>query len=42
MLKDTKPGEEEQFITGGVPAVGAKEEDTTPEPAPPEPFEYLG
>jgi 26S proteasome regulatory subunit N2 len=40
MLKDLKPGEEEQIITEGVPALGSAAEEA--EPAPPEPFEFEG
>lgn len=43
MLKDNKPGEPEEIITGGVPSVGVEsKEDSEPEPSPPEPFQFFG
>jgi len=39
LLKDTKPGETEDIIKGGVPSLSQQDEN---EPAPPEPFMFLG
>jgi len=36
LLKDTKPGETEDIIKGGVPSLTAQDDEN--EPAPPEPF----
>jgi len=40
LLKDTKPGETEDIIKGGVPSLTAQDDEN--EPAPPEPFIFLG
>jgi 26S proteasome regulatory subunit N2 len=43
LLKDNKPGEPEDIITGSVPSVGGgAADDSEPEPSPPEPFQYFG
>jgi 26S proteasome regulatory subunit N2 len=42
MLKDLKPGEEEEIITEGVPALGSTATEDGNEPSPPEPFEFEG
>jgi len=41
LLKDTKPGEAEDIIKGGVPTLGSQEEEGD-EPEPPEAFEFVG
>lgn len=42
LLKDTKPGESEEIIKGGVPAGTQTADDEANEPEPPEAFEFLG
>jgi len=42
VLKDNKPGEQEEIISGKVPTAPGAQEDEEEEPEPPEPFEYDG
>jgi len=40
LLKDTKPGESEEIIPGGVPSLSVQDDEDEPEP--PEPFRFIG
>jgi len=40
LLKDTKPGESEDIIPGGVPSLSVQDDHNEPEP--PESFQFVG